>query len=67
MSTHQNDMQGKRFKDMIRRIGIKQAQFAREIDMDVNTVSRWAQGTQRAPGLLWAYLELRAKVKELQP
>jgi transcriptional regulator with XRE-family HTH domain len=55
-----------RFKALLARLGIRQSQLARDIQMDPNTVSRWANGRQRPDNVVWAYLELRAKVKELQ-
>lgn len=57
----------RRFKELLDRIGIKQSELARELDIPANTVSRWATGRQQPFRVVWAYLELRAKVKELQP
>jgi DNA-binding transcriptional regulator YiaG len=57
----------RRFKALLDRIGIKQAQLARDIDTPANTISRWATGRQTPGPVVWAYLELRAKVKELHP
>lgn len=57
----------KRFKELLARIGVRQSQLARDIDMDPNTVSRWATGRQRPDNIVWAYLELRAKLEEIRP
>lgn len=46
----------KRFGALLARIDIKQAQLARDIKMDPNTVSRWATGRQRPDNVVWAYL-----------
>lgn len=55
----------KRFKDEMGRLGLKQAEFAKRIEMDPNTVSRWATGAQRPPGILWAHLRLLTKLREV--
>jgi DNA-binding transcriptional regulator YiaG len=60
-----DEAQAIRFREMLKRTGMKQAEFARTIDMKPTTVSRWATGWQRPPGIVWAYLELKARVKEL--
>jgi DNA-binding XRE family transcriptional regulator len=56
--------QTKRFRALLNRIGINQAQLARDTGMNINTISRWARGWQQAPGILWAYMEMRAEQKE---
>lgn len=53
-----------RFRTLLAHIGIRQAQLARDIGMDPNTVSRWATGRQKPDNVLWAYLELRASVQD---
>lgn len=60
------DLQGaRRFKELLDRIGIKQSELARELEIPPNTVSRWATGRQTPFKVVWAYLEQRAKLEEM--
>jgi len=53
------------FRATLKKLGISQHQFAREIDMDVTTVNRWANDKAEIPGIASAYVRLRLKLKEL--
>lgn len=53
------------FKRALKKLGISQRKFAKEIDMDVGTVNRWATGKAHIPGITDAYIRLRLKIKEL--
>jgi len=53
-----------RFKRELMRLGLKRSDFAKEIGMDPNTVSRWATGWQKPSGIVWAYLRLRRSIAE---
>jgi DNA-binding transcriptional regulator YiaG len=50
------------FKDALRELGISQRQFAREIEVDVTTVNRWANGKAEITGPAKAYLNLRVRL-----
>ena len=45
-------------KDMLERLGLKQAEFARLIDMSPRSVSLWATGESPLPGPVAAYLRV---------
>lgn len=62
--TH-NAPNAERLRASLKRLGISQATFAKEIDMNPLTVSRWATGVAQPSGIVWAYLSLRTKVKDL--
>jgi transcriptional regulator with XRE-family HTH domain len=44
-------------------LGISQHQLARDIEMDVTTVNRWATNKAEIPGVAAAYVRLRLKLK----
>lgn len=46
-------------------LDMSQADLARIAEVDTTTVSRWANGRRRIPGLVWAYLDLKREVREL--
>ena len=46
-------------------LGMSQADLARVAEVDTTTVSRWATGKRRIPGIVWAYLNLKREVREL--
>jgi DNA-binding transcriptional regulator YiaG len=56
-----------KFKEALRELGISQHAFAREIDMDITTVNRWANGKAIIPGIAKAYVRLRLQIDQLAP
>lgn len=60
-----NPKQAYRFNLLLHEAGLTQAGLAEEIKTSPNTVWRWASGRQKPMGIVWAYLELRAKVENL--
>ena len=60
-----NSKSAERLRAALKQLNLSQAKFAKEIDMDPITVSRWATGTAQPSGILWAYIRLRTKIKEL--
>lgn len=57
-------MDHKQFKAALIELGISQHQLARDIEMDVTTVNRWANDKAEIPGVAAAYLRLRLSVVE---
>jgi DNA-binding transcriptional regulator YiaG len=55
----------RRFRALLDRLAISQSDLARELEMPPNTISRWATGRQAPVKVVWAYLELRAKLEEM--
>jgi DNA-binding transcriptional regulator YiaG len=51
------------FRAVLEAIGISQHQLARDIEMDVTTVNRWATNKAEIPGVAKAYVRLRLKLK----
>jgi ribosome-binding protein aMBF1 (putative translation factor) len=52
-------------RDALRYLGWSQAELARRVRVDPNTVSKWAQEKAPIPGTVAAYLDLAVKVKTL--
>lgn len=46
------------FRAALDEMGISQHQFAREIEMDVTSVNRWANDKAEIPGVAAAYVRL---------
>jgi len=51
------------FRAALEALGISQHQLARDIEMDVTTVNRWATDKAEIPGVAAAYVQLRLKLK----
>jgi DNA-binding transcriptional regulator YiaG len=52
------------FRRALEELGISQHQFARDIEMDVTTVNRWANDKAEIPGIAVAYVRLRLRAKQ---
>ncbi len=46
-------------------LDMSQADLAREAEVAVTTVNRWANGRRPIPGLVWSYLRLRRELRDL--
>lgn len=58
----------RQFREMVaqaKKLGLRQSDIAREIDMSPNTVSRWMNGVQPPDGAVLAYMRLRLRVANL--
>jgi hypothetical protein len=51
-------MAGRNLKSVLMRLGLRQCEFARLVDVSPRTVSIWASGTGQLPGPVAAYLGL---------
>jgi DNA-binding transcriptional regulator YiaG len=58
-------MNYQQFRDALADLNVSQHQFAREIEMDITTVNRWATGKAEIPGIAVAYVRLKLDVKAL--
>lgn len=47
------------FREALAELAISQHEFARQIDMNITTVNRWATGRAPMPGIAAAYVRLR--------
>ena len=52
-------------KERLRELDMTQAEFSRIADVEYTTVNRWVLGKRPIPGLVWAYLDLRLKIRDL--
>lgn len=50
------------FRDALKEFGVSQRQFARETEMDITTVNRWATAKAEIPGIAVAYIRLRLRI-----
>ena len=53
------------FRAALDEIGVSQHKFARQIDMDVTSVNRWANDKAEIPGVAAAYIRLRLAIHRL--
>lgn len=57
-------MDHQQFRDALADLNTSQHKFAREIEMDITTVNRWATGQAKIPGIAVAYVRLKLKAKQ---
>ena len=60
------DVTGSELKDTLKRLGISQSKFAKEIDVREETVSRWVKGKIPVPQVVSKYVGLKMRVLDLQ-
>jgi DNA-binding transcriptional regulator YiaG len=56
-------MDHQQFREALKELNISQHQFARDIEMDITTVNRWATGKAEIPGIAAAYVRLKLKAR----
>jgi DNA-binding transcriptional regulator YiaG len=56
---------GHRIKAALEELDISQAEFAREIDANPRTVTRWVLGQRQPSTIVLKYLDLRVKLHRL--
>jgi DNA-binding transcriptional regulator YiaG len=50
------------FRAALDELGVSQRRFARQINMDITSVSRWATDKAEIPGIAAAYVRLRLAI-----